>query len=98
MTSAAFSFTLTSVEVNTSAAEFHFYPNPTAGMINITSATGGKLKVTNVQGVIVSEYELKQGQTIVQFPENTAAGVYILSFTSPGIMRKARVSKVSYCP
>jgi hypothetical protein len=82
--SAAFSFFLSTIPGNVHDADFGVYPNPTSGVINIKSASYGRLRVTSVQGRYVAEYEMKPGYTIVQLPGGLVPGVYVLNFISQG--------------
>ncbi len=57
------------------------YPNPAAGLVNITCSEPGELSITNVSGQIVMRKTLEKGTSAVDL-SNRAPGVYLVRFTA----------------
>ncbi len=59
---------------------FNVYPNPTSGVINVTSSVAGSFAVYTFDGKQVGEYQIGTNTNTVNLPSGLAAGVYICQF------------------
>ncbi|MCF8451199.1 MAG: T9SS type A sorting domain-containing protein, partial [Taibaiella sp.] len=62
-------------------AGIRLYPNPTTGLLNITSPEDGTLTVYTIDGKEVSSYKITTSAASVTLPGGLSGGVYMCRFT-----------------
>lgn len=58
------------------------FPNPTRGVFSVKAESNGKLTLTNIQGVLLTNYTVHRGHTELHLPNNISAGIYVLKYVS----------------
>lgn len=69
----------TGLEQTPSIVSLRAYPNPTRGMLTVTTTDAGVFQLMNMQGQLVAQYTLQQGQQKIELPA-LSNGMYMARF------------------